>query len=140
MSKYETETSNHHRSAAAARVLAISALAQDTSTPNTGASDRAGDQLRDPRRLDRLNGAAKASDVIGMKVVNNQDQKLGKVEDLAVDVESGRIVQVIVSTGGFLGANKTLTAVPPEALRGDDSGKVLQMDVSLERFNAAPKF
>ncbi len=38
-----------------------------------------------------------------MSVVNYQNEKLGKVEDLGVDVESGRLVQVILSTGGFVG-------------------------------------
>jgi sporulation protein YlmC with PRC-barrel domain len=66
------------------------------------------------QRLGRLNDAAKASDIIGMTVKNYQDEKLGKVEDLAVDVESGRIVQVILSTGGFIGIGDTLSAVPPE--------------------------
>src|ERR1017187_6880347 len=64
----------------------------------------------------RLNSAAKASDIIGMTVKNLQDEKLGKVEDLALDVQSGRIVQVILSSGGFLGVGNTLMAVPPGAL------------------------
>jgi len=50
---------------------------------------------------ERLNGAAKATDIIGMTVKTIRTKKLGKVKDLAVDVESGRIVQVILSTGDF---------------------------------------
>jgi sporulation protein YlmC with PRC-barrel domain len=125
---------------ATATVLAVSALAQETRNPNIDGPDHAPGHMHPWQRPDRLNGAAKASDIIGMKVDNYQDEKLGSVEDLAVDVESGRIVQVIVSTGGFLGMDKTLTAVPPEALRCDDSRKVLQLDASMEKFNAAPKF
>jgi sporulation protein YlmC with PRC-barrel domain len=89
---------------------------------------------------ERLSGAAKASDVIGMTVNNYQDEKLGKVSDLAVDVESGRIVQVIISSGGFLGMDTTLRAVPPDALHQDPASKVLQLDASKEKFDAAPKF
>jgi len=88
----------------------------------------------------RLSGAAKASDIIGMTVNNYQDEKLGKVSDLAVDVESGRIVQVIVSSGGFLGMNTTLRAVPAGALNQAPTSKVLQLNVSKEKFDAAPKF
>jgi hypothetical protein len=62
------------------------------------------------------------------------------VNDLAVDMESGRIVVVILSSGGFLGMNSTLTAVPPCALRDDAADKVLQLDASKEKFAAAPKF
>ena len=89
---------------------------------------------------ERLNGVAKASDVIGMTVRNYQDKKLGKVADLAVDVESGRIVQVTISSGGFVGMGETLTPVPPGALHYEVGQKVLHLDASTEKFNAAPKY
>jgi len=126
-------------SASAASVLACSALAQDTLNPKTDRSDYALQRMAHSR-ADRLNGAAKASDVIGMTVNNYQDEKLGKVEDLAVDVESGRIVQVILSTGGLVGIGDTLTAVPPGALHHDVTNKVLHLDASKEKLKAAPKF
>jgi hypothetical protein len=56
-----------------------------------------------------------------------------------VDVESGRIVQVIISSGGFLGMDETLTPVPPGALHHEAGQKVLHLDASTEKFNAAPK-
>jgi sporulation protein YlmC with PRC-barrel domain len=92
------------------------------------------------QRADRLNGAAKASDLIGMTVKNYQNEKLGKVEDLAVDVESGRVVQVIVSTGGFIGIGDTLTAMPPSAFHHDVAQKVLHLDANKEKLQNAPKF
>jgi hyperosmotically inducible periplasmic protein len=126
-------------SASAATVLAYSALAQDTSNLKTDgpvSTDRA---LR-PQRPNQLKSAAKASDVIGKTVLNNQGEKLGKVEDLAVDVESGRIVQVILSSGGFIGIGDRLTAVPPEALHCDADHKVLHLDADKEKLANAPKF
>ena len=48
---------------------------------------------------------------------NHQDEKLGDVENLMVDLSAGRIVAVIVSSGGFLGMGDELSAVPPTALR-----------------------
>ena len=127
-------------SASAASVLAFSALAQDTPNPKTDRPDYTRDGQRLPRRADRLNGAAKASDLIGMTVKNYQDEKLGKVEDLAVDVESGRVVQVILSTGGFAGIGDTLTAVPPGALHHDVAQKVLHLDANKEKIKGAPAF
>ena len=127
-------------SASAASVLALSALAQDTTIPKADGLNYAHDGTSPARRAARLNDAAKASDVIGMTVKNNQDEKLGKVEDLAVDVESGRIVQVILSTGGFIGVGNTLTAVPPEALHRDVALKVLHLDADKEKLKDAPKF
>lgn len=126
--------------ASAASVLACSALAQENLNTKTDRADYAHHDRMHESRADQLNGAAKASDVIGMTVQNNQNEKLGTVEDLAVDVESGRIVQVILSTGGFLGIGDSLTAVPPGALRHDDANQVLHLDADKEKLAGAPKF
>jgi hyperosmotically inducible protein len=126
--------------ASAASVMAFSALAQDTPNPKLDRPDYNRDGTSHSRRADRLNGAAKASDVIGMTVENYQGEKLGKVEDVAVDVESGRIVQVILSTGGFVGIGDTQTAVPPGALHHDVARKVLHLDADKGKLTGAPKF
>lgn len=125
--------------ASAASLLAFAALAQDSSNPQRVQTDYNRQQMAQ-HQTDRLNGAAKASDLIGMSVNNYQNEKLGKVEDLAVDVESGRIVQVILSTGGVFGIGSTLTVVPPGALHHDVANKVLHLDASKEKLNAAAKF
>lgn len=125
--------------AASASVLAFATLAQTSPLPDSEQSDSPRQQHARPR-TDRLNGAAKASDLIGMTVKNYQDEKLGKVEDLAVDVESGRIVQVILSTGGFIGMGDTLTAVPPGALHHDVAQRVLHLDADKAKLKAAPPF
>ena len=125
-------------SASAVSLLACSALAQDTTNPKTKTDAR--DRMPHARQADRLNGAAKASELIGMTVNNYQDEKLGKVSDLAIDVESGRIVQVILSTGGFIGIGDMLTAVPPGALHHDVAQKVLHLDANKEKVKGGPVF
>ncbi len=99
-------------SAFATSVLAFSTLAQNTMSPKMAEAQSASQGMPQDR-LVRLNDTAKASDVMGMAVKNNQDEKLGTVKNFAVDVESGRIVQVIISSGGLLGMDATLTPVPP---------------------------
>lgn len=128
-------------SASAASVLASSTLAQTASTPTPDQPEAKPPGQRGAHRwANRLNGAAKASDVIGMAVKNYQDQDLGKVEDLAVDVESGRVVQVILSTGGFVGIGDKLTAVPPGALHHDVAKNVLHLDADLAKVKSSPDF
>jgi sporulation protein YlmC with PRC-barrel domain len=127
-------------SASAASVLAFSTLVQAQPNPKTARPDYTRDHIPQAKRSDRLNDAAKASDIIGMTVKNYQDEKLGKVEDLAVDVESGRIVQVVLSTGGFIGIGDTLSAVPSGALHHDVAHKVLHLDADKEKLKDAPKF
>jgi osmotically-inducible protein OsmY len=75
-----------------------------------------------------------------MEVKNYQNEKLGKVEDLGIDLQSGRIVQVVVSIGGFLGIGDTLVAVPPGALHYDAAAKVVHLDADKEKLKAAPRF
>jgi len=123
----------------AVSLLTLAALGQESLTQPIGQTNYIQQRLNQAGP-ERLNGAAKASDVIGMTVNNYQNEKLGKVSDLAVDVESGRIVQVIISSGGFIGMGTTLTAVPPGALHQDAQLKVLQLDSSKDKFKAAPRF
>lgn len=125
-------------SAFAASVMAFSTLAQDTSSPKV-AEAQSNSQGITTARPDRLKDTTKSSDIIGMTVKNYQNEKLGTVENLAVDVESGRIVQVIISSGGFLGMGTTLTPVPPGALHHEVGQKILHLDCSNEKFDAAPK-
>jgi sporulation protein YlmC with PRC-barrel domain len=126
--------------ASAALILAHSAPAQDTPNRKTKAPDDTRVCSPHAQRANQLNDATKASDVIGMTVKNYLDEKLGKVKDLAVDVESGRIVLVILSTRGFIGIGDTLTAVPPETFQHDVTYRVLRLlDTDKEKLKGAPK-
>jgi len=77
--------------------------------------------------LDRVN---KAGDFIGMPVHDKDDQDLGKVTDLMVDLPTARIVFVVVSLDGTA---KTAYAVPPQALLLTSDGKVLFLDESRDK-------
>lgn len=126
--------------AAAVSVLTSVAVAQDPSTPNPVRPDDARDRLTHDRPAEQLRGVAKVSDLIGMTVENRQEEILGKVADLAVDVESGRIVAVILSSGSFLRIGDELSAVPPVALRFNAARDTLQLGASKETLSNAPHF
>jgi sporulation protein YlmC with PRC-barrel domain len=122
-----------------APVLGLTAVAEQTTIPTATRPESAQQQPACPAAA-RLNGAAKSSDVIGMVVSVAGDEKIGKVDDLAVDVESGRILQVILSTGGFIGIGDRLTAVPPGALHYDAARRLLRLNVDKEALKSAPAF
>ena len=82
----------------------------------------------------------KSVSVIDMNVEDPQGKRLGSVEDLALDVENGRVVEVIVSSGGFLGFGQKTVAVPPGALTFDPTNEVLRLNMNRETFKAAPGF
>jgi len=91
-------------------------------------------------RLGHLGKGDKASGVIGMTVKNAQNEKLGKVDELVVDLENGRIVEVIVSVGGLLGVGDKTVAVPPGAFTRDENDKALRLATDKEKLKSAPAF
>lgn len=117
-----------------AAVIAVSTFADGLNTSGTNGMDM-NSRISDSQ----LKEALKYSDLKGLNVVNQDNEKLGKVQDFAVDLKSGRIVEVIVASGGFMGMNSALTAVPPQVLRHDAGLKNLQLDADKEKFQAAPK-
>ena len=88
----------------------------------------------------RLGRVQKVSALMGTQVKNLQDEKLGKVENILVDIASGRVLAIVVSSGGFLGMGNELSAVPPTALHFTTDGKGLQIDSTKEEMAAAPHF
>ena len=125
--------------------IAVSTVAFAASAlegPNKSTDEAEHPARSDSREMrgERLGRTSKASDLVGMEVRNYQNEKLGKIEDLAVDLQAGRIVHVIVTTGGFAGIGNTLHAVPPGALHYDSTNKVVHLDSTREKLEAAPKF
>ncbi len=120
--------------------LTFAALAQETPNSKSARTVTSFERSTHAMRAERLGRAEKASEIIGLEVQNYQGEKLGKVDDLALDVETGRIVQVILSTGGFIGIGDALHAVPPGALHHDTLNKVIHLNADKETLKAAPKF
>ena len=98
------------------------------------------DQRSRMTRSERLAYPTKASEITGREVNNLQNEKLGKVDELAVDVESGRVAFVIISSGGVLGVGAKTVAVPPHSFSYDAVTKALRLDVDKEKFKGAPAF
>jgi sporulation protein YlmC with PRC-barrel domain len=86
-------------------------------------------------------GAIPISDYYNQSVYDNQDSKIGDVNDLLVD-KDGKIGAVIVGVGGFLGAGEKNVAVPFSALKlTEKNGKrYLVMDTTKEALNSAPGY
>ena len=81
-----------------------------------------------------------ASTLKGDPVRNTMGEDLGKVEDLMIDLEAGRVAYVVLSFGGFLGLGEKLFAVPWDALTVDMDKHAVILDVPKERLKEAPGF
>ena len=63
----------------------------------------------------------RASELIGQTVVNDKDEKIGKIDDLVVDQKNA--IFAILEVGSFLGIGGHLVVLPFDSLKLDDKGK-----------------
>jgi sporulation protein YlmC with PRC-barrel domain len=82
--------------------------------------------------------ANKASKIIGMEVKNRENERVGRVKDIVIDVQSGKVAYTVLSTG-FMGSGK-LIAVPFDALTLQPGASNFVIDASKDRIDAAPGF
>lgn len=92
-------------SIAVAPILTLPALAQHTHSSKTDRSNYNLDKQPRMQWADQLNDASKVGEIIGTTVNNCEKEKLGKVEDISVDLASDRIVGIILSAGRSLTPN-----------------------------------
>jgi len=81
-----------------------------------------------------------ASTLEGDEVVNRDGEKLGTLEEIMLDVSTGRVAYAVLSTGGFLGIGDKLFAVPWQALTLDTDNECFILDVDKDRLQNAPGF
>jgi sporulation protein YlmC with PRC-barrel domain len=62
-------------------------------------------------------------------VKNAAGEDLGKIEDLMIDLESGRVAYAVLSFGGFLKMGNKLFAIPWQALKADTVNKQFILNV-----------
>jgi sporulation protein YlmC with PRC-barrel domain len=81
-----------------------------------------------------------ADTLLGENVVNNQDEDLGEIKEIMIDMRNGEIAYAVLSFGGVLGMGEKLFAVPWQALDLDTVNKRFVLDVDKERLKTAPGF
>lgn len=81
-----------------------------------------------------------ATRIIGTEVRNEQGDYLGRVTDLLIDPENGKIAFAVLSRGGVLGIPTRFAAVPFGALTPNPEKKAYLLDVSREKMASAPTF
>jgi sporulation protein YlmC with PRC-barrel domain len=81
-----------------------------------------------------------ADTLIGNDVYNCQDESLGDIKEIMLDVSDGKVRYAVLSCGGFVGIGAKLFAVPWRALELDTVNKRFVLDVSKTRLEEAPGF
>jgi sporulation protein YlmC with PRC-barrel domain len=89
-------------------------------------------------------GEVRASKVIGSSVYNDQNQKVGTVDDILMSKDQ-KADTAVISVGGFLGIGSKLVSVPYDKLQfketvDSNSGRVLMPDATKDSLNGMPEY
>ena len=81
-----------------------------------------------------------ADTLIGNDVYSSDDEDLGDILEIMLDMESGMISYAVLSYGGFMGMGEKLFAVPWQALTLDTENKRFILNVDSSKLESAPGF
>ncbi len=81
-----------------------------------------------------------ATSIIGDKVHDIEDASMGKVEDIMLDVNSGKIDYLVVELGGFLGIGTKFFALPYNMFKVDAERKLFVFTGTRKMLESAPGF
>lgn len=83
-----------------------------------------------------------ASTIKGTNVKNLEGENIGKIEDLMIDWNNGRIAYAVLTFGGFLGMGNKLFAIPLSSFQFENASNDadIVLDVEKEYLENAPGF
>ena len=88
----------------------------------------------------RYRNVLAASTLEGDTVRNPEGEDLGKIDEIMIDISSGRVAYAVLSFGGFLGMGDKLFAVPWSALTVDEDERCFILDADKASLEQAPGF
>lgn len=89
---------------------------------------------------DALQRSVWLSELAGMKVRDSQNQEIGTVDNVLIDLSRGTTPYAIVNTRqGFLGFGSRSAAIPTEHFRRSPDLNYLELDISKDRLSSFPQ-
>ncbi|MBA4695894.1 MAG: PRC-barrel domain-containing protein [Legionella sp.] len=85
-------------------------------------------------------GIVKSGEIIGAKVFNADNQKLGEIAEIVIDKQTGRISYLVLDFGGFLGIGNKFFAVPWNLFLYNQEKDYFLLNVDKQRLKDAPGF
>lgn len=84
--------------------------------------------------------AFRVDKIIGSKVINLEGENIGTINNLVVDIDTGKIVYAVLEFGGFMGFGDKLFAVPWQSLTAVPAEGSFILDQSRAKLAKAPGF
>lgn len=80
----------------------------------------------------------RASDLLGMDVINGSGDEIGEIDDLTVGDDGS--IQAILALGGFLGLGEKMVTLNYENMQFDDEREHVVVDISEEELDGMDDF
>ena len=80
------------------------------------------------------------SSLKGDRVVNYKGEDEGKIEEIMIDLDRGRVAYAVLSFGGVFGMGDKLFAIPWQAFSVDTTKKQFVLNADKELLEKAPGF
>jgi sporulation protein YlmC with PRC-barrel domain len=84
--------------------------------------------------------ALSASTITGDSVKNTEGDRLGHLEEIMIDLDTGRVAYAVLASGGFLGLGDKFFAIPWDLLTVDTDTHDVIIDVDKASLESAPGF
>lgn len=81
-----------------------------------------------------------SSRVVGTPVIDRDGNKLGEVDDLSIEKQSGKTVYAILASGGFLGLGEELRPIPWLLLDYDVDEQAYRVPLDASAIKDAPSY
>jgi sporulation protein YlmC with PRC-barrel domain len=112
----------------------------NTRTSSRDFDNTASDAVNSRDDSHRFRRVMSAGTLAGDRVRNSQGDDLGTIEEIMLDVTTGRVAYAVLSFGGFLGIGDKLFAIPWEALELNEAEHEFLLDVDRQQLESAPGF
>jgi sporulation protein YlmC with PRC-barrel domain len=99
----------------------------------TGLNHEGTDANRPVRRLT-------ATSIIGDSVENPKGENMGKIDNLMINLRTGKVEYAVIESGGLLGVGKKLFAIPFEELRVDEEKELFVLNRDKDYIKNSPGF
>jgi len=118
------------------RTDSIPSTASTASTSGLTGTHPQGAKITGTSHLDDHSGPGpevmSANTLEGNNVINPRGETLGEIEEIMLDVRSGRIAYAVLGAGGFLGIGEKYFAIPWGELTLDTDNKCFILDADKE--------
>jgi sporulation protein YlmC with PRC-barrel domain len=90
--------------------------------------------------MDQIRQMLTSDDLQHRPVYNNVGDRIGRIEDFMLDMQSGCVAYSVLSFGGFMGIGDKLFAIPWKTMTFDQNREQWQLNVTREQLERAPGF